>query len=166
MPPPSLNHPHQCSPPSPSRRLFPPATSSLSSRTSSPPLSAPSVPPSSTPSSRSTSLCGSGLEETEPETSGSVAAQPDHHTLIGLPGPVVVPGLRFREVLLMGLQRGTYGHVLNDAQVYYINISQPPLLSATVYAIYERTRDKEFVKEALPALVREFGFWTADNGPG
>ncbi|KAI4376129.1 hypothetical protein MLD38_013920 [Melastoma candidum] len=118
--------------------------------------------------------------------SGSVAARPDLHTLISLPEPVIIPGSRFREVyywdsywVIRGLLASkmyhtaksvasnliyildTYGHVLNGARVYYINRSQPPLLSAMVYAIYERTLDKEFVKEALPALMREHGFWTS-----
>ncbi|XP_010055990.2 probable trehalase [Eucalyptus grandis] len=116
----------------------------------------------------------------------SVRERPDWHTLLPLPGPVVIPGSRFREVyywdsywVIRGLLASkmyvtaktivnnliylldTYGHVLNGARAYYTNRSQPPLLSAMIRAIYEKTHDKEFVVKSLPALLKEHDFWTS-----
>ncbi|KAI6706991.1 hypothetical protein NL676_009953 [Syzygium grande] len=116
----------------------------------------------------------------------AVRERPDWHTLIPLPGPVIVPGSRFREVnywdsywiirgLLVSKMYATakaivtnliylieeYGHVLNGARIYYTNRSHPPLLSAMIRAIYEKTHDKEFVAKCLPALLKEHEFWTS-----
>ncbi|KAK3228083.1 hypothetical protein Dsin_007945 [Dipteronia sinensis] len=120
------------------------------------------------------------------KVSGSVLDRPDFHTLLPLPEPVVVPGSRFREVyywdsywVIRGLLASkmhetaksivinlislveTYGYVLNGARAYYTNRSQPPLLSAMVHAIYNRTGDMELVKKALPALLKEYQFWNS-----
>ncbi|XP_038874264.1 probable trehalase [Benincasa hispida] len=54
-----------------------------------------------------------------------------------------------------------FGHVLNGARSYYTNRSQPPLLSSMVYDIYLRTVDLEFVRNALPALIKEHKFWNS-----
>ncbi|KAF8028045.1 hypothetical protein BT93_E0838 [Corymbia citriodora subsp. variegata] len=116
----------------------------------------------------------------------AVREQPDRHTLLPLPGPVIIPGSRFREVyywdsywVIRGLLASkmyvtaksivnnlvyllnTYGHVLNGARVYYTNRSQPPLLSSMIRAIYEKTHDVKFVEESLLALRKEHGFWTS-----
>ncbi|KAJ6703409.1 TREHALASE [Salix viminalis] len=56
----------------------------------------------------------------------------------------------------------TYGYVLNGARAYYTNRSQPPLLSAMVYEIYNRTCDVELVRKALPALLEEHAFWNSE----
>ncbi|KAI6706992.1 hypothetical protein NL676_009954 [Syzygium grande] len=80
----------------------------------------------------------------------AVRERPDWHTLIPLPGPVIVPGSRFREVnywdsywiirgLLVSKMYATakaivtnliylieeYGHVLNGARIYYTNRRNP-----------------------------------------
>ncbi|XP_056174090.1 probable trehalase [Syzygium oleosum] len=116
----------------------------------------------------------------------AVRERPDRHTLVPLPGPLIIPGSRFREVnywdsywivrgLLASKMYATakaivtnliylleeYGHVLNGARVYYANRSQPPLLNAMIRAIYEKTHDKEFVAKCLPALLKEHEFWTS-----
>ncbi|KAH9685214.1 Trehalase [Citrus sinensis] len=116
----------------------------------------------------------------------SVSERPEFHTLLPLPGPVVIPGSRFREVyywdsywVIRGLLASkmyktakaivtnliylidTYGYVLNGARAYYTNRSQPPLLSAMVYDIYNRTGDSDLVKKALPALLKEHQFWNS-----
>ncbi|KAF8028046.1 hypothetical protein BT93_E0839 [Corymbia citriodora subsp. variegata] len=116
----------------------------------------------------------------------AVRERPDWHTLLPLPGPVIIPGSRFREVyywdsywVIRGLLASkmyataksivtnlvylldTYGHVLNGARVYYTNRSQPPLLSSMIRAIYERTHDVEFVVKSLSALLKEYEFWTS-----
>nr|CAD1835474.1 unnamed protein product [Ananas comosus var. bracteatus] len=116
-----------------------------------------------------------------------VRERPERHTLLPLPSPVIIPGLRFREVyywdsywIVRGLlvskmydtAKGivnnlislieTYGHVLNGARTYYSSRSQPPLLSSMVYDIYKRTEDLEFVKKAYPSLLKEYSFWVSD----
>ncbi|KAK6263303.1 hypothetical protein QUC31_009119 [Theobroma cacao] len=121
------------------------------------------------------------------KVSTSVHQQPELHTMLPLPGPVVIPGSRFREVyywdsywVIRGLLASkmyetakaivinlislldTYGHVLNGARAYYTNRSQPPLLSAMVYEIYNRTGDVELVRKALPPLLKEYQFWNSE----
>ncbi|GJM91259.1 hypothetical protein PR202_ga07618 [Eleusine coracana subsp. coracana] len=116
-----------------------------------------------------------------------VAARPDRHTLLPLPGRVVVPGSRFREVyywdsywvvrgLLVSKMYDTakdialnlvylvekYGFVLNGARSYYTNRSQPPLLSSMILDIYKATGDLDFVKKSFPSLLKEHSFWTSE----
>ncbi|ESW32195.1 hypothetical protein PHAVU_002G301500 [Phaseolus vulgaris] len=121
------------------------------------------------------------------KVSAAVQAHPDLHTLLPLPGSVVIPGSRFREVyywdsywVIRGLIASKmydtataivtnlislveqYGFVLNGARAYYTNRSQPPLLSAMVYEIYCTTGDVELVKRSLPALLKEYEFWNSE----
>ncbi|XP_034895666.1 probable trehalase isoform X1 [Populus alba] len=121
------------------------------------------------------------------KVSDGVLEHPELHTLLPLPEPVVVPGSRFREVyywdsywVIRGLLASkmyetakaivtnlifhvdTYGYVLNGGRAYYTNRSQPPLLSAMVYEIYNRTCDVELVRKALPALLKEHAFWNSE----
>ncbi|KAG8084107.1 hypothetical protein GUJ93_ZPchr0010g8488 [Zizania palustris] len=116
-----------------------------------------------------------------------VVARPDRHTILPLPGRVVVPGSRFREVyywdsywvvrgLLVSKMYDTakditlnlvyfaekYGFVLNGARSYYTNRSQPPLLSSMVLDIYMATGDMVFLKRAFPSLLKEYSFWMSD----
>ncbi|XVF12917.1 hypothetical protein REPUB_Repub08aG0161400 [Reevesia pubescens] len=120
------------------------------------------------------------------KVSSSVHHHPELHTLLPLPGPVMIPGSRFREVyywdsywVIRGLLASKmyetakaivtnlislldeYGHVLNGARAYYTNRSHPPLLSAMVYEIYNRTGDVELVRKALPPLLKEYQFWNS-----
>ncbi|KAJ2887780.1 hypothetical protein FB639_001083 [Coemansia asiatica] len=99
----------------------------------------------------------------------------------------VVPGGRFREMYywdtyftLEGLLRSglvgvaksnikdlldfvdMYGFVPNGARVYYLDRSQPPMLTLMVKLYYEYTQDKEFLLYAIPRLIREHKYWT-DN---
>ncbi|CAN6300387.1 unnamed protein product [Urochloa humidicola] len=117
----------------------------------------------------------------------AVAERPERHTLLPLPGRVVVPGSRFREVyywdsywVVRGLLVGkmydtakdivlnlvymveTYGFVLNGARSYYTNRSQPPLLSSMVLDVYGATGDVEFVRRAFPSLLKEHRFWISE----
>ncbi|XWS61566.1 hypothetical protein CRYUN_Cryun07bG0136300 [Craigia yunnanensis] len=121
------------------------------------------------------------------KVSSSVHDHPELHTLLPLPGPVMIPGSRFREVyywdsywVIRGLLASkmyetakaivtnlislldAYGHVLNGARAYYTNRSQPPLLSAMVYEIYNRTGDVELVRNSLPPLLKEYQFWNSE----
>lgn len=52
-----------------------------------------------------------------------------------------------------------HGFVPNGGRVYYLQRSQPPLLSAMVYELYEATNDKAFIAELLPTLMKELNFW-------
>ncbi|KAJ1950024.1 hypothetical protein IWQ62_006641, partial [Dispira parvispora] len=51
------------------------------------------------------------------------------------------------------------GFVPNGARVYYLNRSQPPLLTQMVRLYFDKTGDYEFLLEALPTLEREHYFW-------
>ncbi|KAI8145777.1 Six-hairpin glycosidase-like protein [Fennellomyces sp. T-0311] len=53
----------------------------------------------------------------------------------------------------------TYGFVPNGARIYYLNRSQPPLLTEMVKIYYEKTGDKSFLRKALPTLDKEYKFW-------
>ncbi|XP_057510987.1 probable trehalase [Actinidia eriantha] len=117
---------------------------------------------------------------------GMVVKQPELHTLLPLPKPVMIPGSRFREVyywdsywVIRGLLASKmyetakgivanlislideFGYVLNGARTYYTNRSQPPLLSAMIRDIYDRTGDMEFARKSLPALLKEHKFWNS-----
>lgn len=116
-----------------------------------------------------------------------VRKEPEQHTLLPLPYPVVVPGARFREVyywdtywIVRGLlvsklfetaksvlenlmfMANSFGFVPNGARTYYTNRSQPPLLSEAIRAVYRETQDKAFIETAFPALLKEHNFWCAD----
>ncbi|DBA96181.1 TPA: hypothetical protein ACH3X1_015660 [Trebouxia sp. C0004] len=120
------------------------------------------------------------------EVNESVLTRPQLHSLLPLPGITAVPGDRFRELyywdsywvikglLVSGMTETatsevrnllslleTYGHVPNGARVYYINRSQPPMLSNMVLAVYEATQDDDFLAYALPLLVSEHQYWTS-----
>ncbi|KAA6417621.1 MAG: putative trehalase-like, partial [Trebouxia sp. A1-2] len=120
------------------------------------------------------------------EVNESVLTQPQLHSLLPLPGITAIPGDRFRELyywdsywvikglLVSGMTETatsetrnllslleTYGHVPNGARVYYINRSQPPMLSNMVLAVYEVTQDDDFLAYALPLLVSEHQYWTS-----
>ncbi|KAF5180052.1 Trehalase [Thalictrum thalictroides] len=115
-----------------------------------------------------------------------VVENPELHTLLPLPKPVIIPGSRFLEIyywdsywvirgLLVSKMYKTaksivhnlislideYGYVLNGARAYYSNRSQPPLLSSMVLEIYKKTHDLALVKQSLPALLKEHQFWNS-----
>ncbi|CAJ0919672.1 18277_t:CDS:10 [Entrophospora sp. SA101] len=105
-------------------------------------------------------------------------------SFIPLKNPFVIPGGRFREIYywdgyfiieglllseLYDLAKGmienylilveTYGFIPNGSRIYYLNRSQPPLLTQMVKRYYETTKDKQFLKRALPTLIKEYNFW-------
>ncbi|KAI9310892.1 putative neutral trehalase [Dichotomocladium elegans] len=102
--------------------------------------------------------------------------------------PFVVPGGRFREfyywdtyfvvrgLLLSELDElasnmilnildfvDIYGFMPNGARIYYLNRSQPPLLTEMVKAYYEKTNDDAFLARALPTLDKEYKFWQTNT---
>ncbi|XP_035009665.2 trehalase [Hippoglossus stenolepis] len=116
--------------------------------------------------------------------SSGVKDHPELYSLIHLPHPFVVPGGRFRELyywdsywvvngLLLSEMTDTasgmirnflylvnrYGFVPNGGRIYYEKRSQPPFLTLMVESYYQTTKDKDFLREALPALEQEYGFW-------
>ncbi|OQR89487.1 trehalase [Achlya hypogyna] len=111
---------------------------------------------------------------------------PDGHYGSHLPTKhnLVVPGGRFRESyywdsywIVLGLLKSdmaetakgvvqnlldfvdAYGFVPNGGRIYYLNRSQPPLLSDMVRAIFEATKDEAYLAQALPLLDKEYAFW-------
>lgn len=112
------------------------------------------------------------------------------HSFLSQKFPFVVPGGRFLEAyywdsyfIIRGLlvsemfltAKGhimnfldfvkTYGFVPNGARVYYLNRSQPPLLTAMVASYYEATNDLSFLLEALPTLDLEYLYWEQKKLP-
>ncbi|TKR64639.1 hypothetical protein L596_025136 [Steinernema carpocapsae] len=122
------------------------------------------------------------------KVSEKVHASPNRYSLIALPKPFVVPGGRFREMyywdsfftikglLVSGMYataRGMienmghlidqYGYVPNGNRIYYLNRSQPPLLTWCVHEYFKSTNDTDFVKSALPWLEKEFEFFRTNR---
>ncbi|GMY30598.1 probable trehalase [Fagus crenata] len=120
------------------------------------------------------------------KVSDQVQKRPELHSMLPLPEPVMIPGSRFREVyywdsywVIRGLLASKmyetakgivtnliyfieeYGYVLNGGRAYYTNRSQPPLLSAMIYDIYNKTGDMQLVRKSLPALLKEYHFWSS-----
>ncbi|SPN97041.1 probable trehalase precursor [Cephalotrichum gorgonifer] len=56
-----------------------------------------------------------------------------------------------------------FGFVPNGARRYYLNRSQPPLLSLMVKAYVEHTNDTEILERAVPLLIKEYEFWTKNR---
>jgi len=113
-----------------------------------------------------------------------VYAHPSRHSILPVPEPFIVPGGRFREfyywdsywvirgLLICGMKQTAkqmitnalylvreHGIVTNGARVYYLNRSQPPLLSQMVLDYYEATNDPSILVEAVPLLKKEYEFW-------
>lgn len=118
--------------------------------------------------------------------SNTASQRPQKHSLLCIPNAVVVPGQRFRELyywdtywilkgLLVSGMRSTatgmvnnllhllhtYGLVPNGSRTYYLNRSQPPLLSAMVRELAAGDRDMKLLRAALPLLIREHDYWTS-----
>lgn len=109
------------------------------------------------------------------------------HGLLYLPRPYVVPGGRFNEMygwdsyfILVGLLRSGevalardmvenflyeiahYGTILNANRTYYLTRSQPPFLTSMLLRVYERTRDRAWLRRAVPAIERYYRYWTEE----
>lgn len=114
----------------------------------------------------------------------SIVQHTSRYSLLYVPHHFIVPGGRFREFyywdaywIIKGLiacemynttksmirnlatMVDQHGFVPNGGRVYYLQRSQPPLLSAMVYELYEATNDKDFIAELLPTLLKELNFW-------
>lgn len=109
---------------------------------------------------------------------------PECYSHIQVPHPFVVAGGRFREYyywdsywILEGLlvsemyetAKGmienflhmvdTYGFMPNGGRIYYLNRSQPPMLTLMVYEYFEKTHDIEFLRRAVPTLEKEYMYF-------
>ncbi|MCH8568493.1 MAG: alpha,alpha-trehalase TreF [Balneolales bacterium] len=109
-------------------------------------------------------------------------------TLLALPQPYVVPGGRFREIyywdsyftalglmesghedMVLNMTRNfaslisTFGHIPNGNRTYYLSRSQPPFFVFMAELCAEHF-GKELKKEFLPALAKEYHFWTDKQG--
>jgi alpha,alpha-trehalase len=112
---------------------------------------------------------------------------PKAHGLLYLPKPYVVPGGRFNEMygwdsyfILVGLladdeielAKGMvenflyeiehYGTILNANRTYFLSRSQPPFLTQMVLGVYDRTKDRAWLRQAVPAIERYYRFWTTE----
>lgn len=56
-----------------------------------------------------------------------------------------------------------FGFMPNGARIYYLNRSQPPLLTQMVKIYYEKTGDDQLFDRALPTLDKELEFWTKNT---
>lgn len=104
--------------------------------------------------------------------------------LLWLPGAYVVPGGRFNEFYGWDscfIQRGLwrdgheelalsmceqalyevrhYGMLLNANRTYYLTRSHPPMLGSMVGECYGHTRDREWLENALPEVLRAYHYW-------
>ncbi len=57
----------------------------------------------------------------------------------------------------------TIGFVPNGARKYYLNRSQPPLLSQMVRVYIEHTGDTSILDRAIPLLIKEHEFFTTNR---
>mmetsp|Transcript_88547 Transcript_88547/g.154742 ORF Transcript_88547/g.154742 Transcript_88547/m.154742 type:complete len:578 (+) Transcript_88547:84-1817(+) len=123
------------------------------------------------------------------KTKDIVTKFPQRTTLLPRTFAMMVPGGRFREMyywdtywVLKGLlicdmvttAKGlvdnflervkTFGFIPNGGRVYYLDRSQPPMLTPMVAEVFKVTRDKDWLAEALPVLEKEYRFWMDPKG--
>ncbi|CAG9767217.1 unnamed protein product [Ceutorhynchus assimilis] len=114
----------------------------------------------------------------------TVFDNPEKHSLIGVPNGIIIPGGRFKEFyywdsywIIEGLilsemvdtARGMienllfmvelYGFVPNGGRVYYLNRSQPPLLTLMAGLYFDHTNDIAWLQKNLPLLDNELTYW-------
>uniref|UniRef100_F1KU03 Trehalase n=1 Tax=Ascaris suum TaxID=6253 RepID=F1KU03_ASCSU len=115
-----------------------------------------------------------------------VKRHPEKRSLIYVPNHFVVPGGRFREFyywdtywIIKGLLAchlyettramldnfkylvNKIGFIPNGGRLYYLRRSQPPFFIPMVFEYYRATKDKKFLSSILPAMRKEFEFWTS-----
>ncbi|KJH52159.1 alpha,alpha-trehalase [Dictyocaulus viviparus] len=107
------------------------------------------------------------------EIDPAIENKSSRYSLIYLPHIFIIPGGRFREFYYWDaywiikksatFQVLRFGFVPNGGRVYYLQRSQPPLLSGMLYEYYEVTGDKKFLRKMLPILEKEFMFWQSNR---
>ncbi|XP_022369067.1 trehalase [Enhydra lutris kenyoni] len=118
------------------------------------------------------------------KVSTEVLSHPEQFSLIYSAHPFIVPGGRFVEFyywdsywvmegLLLSEMPQTvegmlqsfldlvrhYGHVPNGARVYYLQRSQPPLLTLMMDRYVTHTNDTAFLRDNIETLALELDFW-------
>ncbi|KAK8388520.1 hypothetical protein O3P69_020480 [Scylla paramamosain] len=116
--------------------------------------------------------------------STTVKDDPEKHSQIYVPNPVIVPGGRFREfyywdsywtiegLLLSGMNQTVkgmlenflmmvkdYGMVPNGGRIYYTRRSQPPYLIPMFKLYMDHHFDQDFLRDNIELLEKEFLFW-------
>ena len=111
----------------------------------------------------------------------------DEQGLLYLPQPYVVPGGRFNEMygwdsffIQLGLLRDEenqlakamadnfiyeireYGKILNANRTYYLTRSQPPFFTQMLLGVYQKTNDRQWLADAVPAIEKYYKFWTTE----
>lgn len=109
----------------------------------------------------------------------------DCYSSTPVPNPFVVAGGRFREfyywdsywcvqgLLVSGMNTtarhvvdnllymvNKYGFVPNGGRIYYLNRSQPPLLTLMVKMLHDQIGDTHWLHSAMNTLEAEYKFWT------
>lgn len=56
-----------------------------------------------------------------------------------------------------------YGFIPNGARIYYLNRSQPPLLTQMVKIYVDYTNDTSILERAVPLLIKEHDFWVQNR---
>jgi alpha,alpha-trehalase len=112
---------------------------------------------------------------------------PNQHGLLYLPRPYVVPGGRFNEMygwdsyfIQVGLLADDelqlardmvenflyeiehYGTILNANRTYFLSRSQPPFLTQMILGVFDRTRDRGWLRQTVPSIERYYKFWTTE----
>ncbi|XP_025201432.1 trehalase-like isoform X2 [Melanaphis sacchari] len=113
-----------------------------------------------------------------------VRDHPSNYSLIWVPNGFAIPGGRFRELYywdtywivngmllcdMTSTAKGVIDNILylislfnfmpNGARVYYLNRSQPPMVTLMVANYYKATNDFDYVRTVIPTLDKEFKFW-------
>lgn len=118
------------------------------------------------------------------KVNANVSTYSDRHSLIPLPNGFIVPGGRFKEIyywdsyfVIKGLiisemtetARGMienllslvkrYGFIPNGSRVYYLNRSQPPLMTRMVKLYFDATNNIAWLKDVIGTLEQELNWW-------
>ncbi|CAI2347217.1 unnamed protein product [Caenorhabditis sp. 36 PRJEB53466] len=114
-----------------------------------------------------------------------VKEDPSRFSILYVPHQFILPGGRFREFYywdaywiikgLIGSQLYStarnmirnfayiidkHGMIPNGGRVYYLRRSQPPFFAPMVYEYYLATQDLQFVTDMIPAIEKEYTFWS------
>ncbi|CAJ0939296.1 unnamed protein product, partial [Mesorhabditis belari] len=113
-----------------------------------------------------------------------VKNEPDRFSLLYVPNQFIIPGGRFREFyywdaywIVKGLLASDMkqtaknmianllymveqnGFVPNGGRLYYLQRSQPPLLTGMMFEYYQKTGDLKFLTDSIETLEKELKFW-------
>ncbi|XP_035299513.1 trehalase isoform X2 [Cricetulus griseus] len=86
-----------------------------------------------------------------------ILSYPERFSLIYSEHPFIVPGGRFVEFYYC------YGHIPNGGRVYYLQRSQPPLLTLMMDLYVTHTKDVSFLQENIGTVASELDFWTVNR---